>query len=148
MLKMGIYGLIRLMIFVDLFFVIFSLFGFFFISLLICFFSDFKIIIANSSIIYINIKIVGLFMIKKISCLGSYVLSLNHSFSSIGLFVFLGFLFKFGNRNIYIIKGILVFNLYLYIFYLYVVILNLSFPYRLGFFGELIIIYQICRFLI
>lgn len=122
MLKMGSYGLIRLMFFFDffvfdLFFFYISLFGSLFVSFYVIFVGDVKLIIAYSSVIHINCSISSFFSGLDIGFIGFYIMSLGHSLSSSCMFIVFGLIYDFGkSRRFYFMKGLFYINIMLGIF--------------------------------
>jgi NADH:ubiquinone oxidoreductase subunit 4 (subunit M) len=72
------------------------------------FYFDFKIIIANSSLIYINLIIINLIIYFKNNLFSRILILIYHRFISIIIFLIINIFNNiFLNRNIYYIKGYL-----------------------------------------
>nr|YP_010381730.1 NADH dehydrogenase subunit 4 [Caliscelis shandongensis]UDL72118.1 NADH dehydrogenase subunit 4 [Caliscelis shandongensis] len=147
LLKLGGYGLIRLMSFIY-FYVFFygdfiislSLVGCLLVSMFCMIQSDVKILIAYSSVCHMSMVIVGLFTLNSWGNLGSLIFMLGHGFVSSGLFYIIGVLYdRFGSRSFYILKGLINFFPSLSFFMFIFCIMNMSCPPSINLFSEIFI---------
>lgn len=101
---------------------------------------DIKKIIAYSSIIHMNLVMVGLYAYEFFSFIGSYYTIISHAFISSGLFILIGIIYRrYFTRNILYISGLSsLMPLYSIFFFLFI-ISNISIPLTSGFPGELLI---------
>nr|AOY39767.1 NADH dehydrogenase subunit 4 [Hylurgops palliatus] len=113
MLKLGGYGLLRIMklflklgIQLNILFIIISLVGGFYISLMCLRQSDMKMLIAYSSISHMGLVLSGILTLSLWGYWGSLVLMLAHGLSSSGLFCFANLLYERSHsRSFYLNKG-------------------------------------------
>jgi NADH-ubiquinone oxidoreductase chain 4 len=94
MLKLGGYGIIRVINFfilralkLNFFFIILSLVGGIYISVICVIQIDIKLLIAISSVVHISIVIGGLITLTFLGISGRYLIILGHGLCSSGLFV-------------------------------------------------------------
>ena len=99
---------------------------------------DLKKIIALSSIIHLNLSLIGLLMLSSISLISGLLLTISHSFSSFGLFLVIGCIIN--KTNIRLIDSLCYcgFNIKLMLFFL--MLANISFPLSINFIAELFMI--------
>jgi len=111
-LKIGSFILIRLFIFLNINFLNLNLlifrfrfYGILLISIINYLNYDIKLLIANSSLIYINLINLVMFSLLKINLYIVIFILIFHSFNSIIIFFFLGLLYNFfNNRNFILVK--------------------------------------------
>lgn len=149
LLKLGVYGFIRLLIPVFYQSTIYFLPFIFTISLISGIYTSFttlrqtdlKKIIAYSSVAHMSIGLFGLFTLKTIGIVGSLILMFSHGIVSGGLFLLIGFLYdRFKTKIIFYYSG-LVQLMPLFAFFLLIFILgNISFPGTSSFIGEFLIL--------
>jgi proton-translocating NADH-quinone oxidoreductase chain M len=145
-LKFGFYGMVRTIIPVCSSFVKFELCPFF---LTICLVSviygccsairqiDLKKIIAYSSVVHMNIALLGTFVVSNIGLIGSKFLMVSHGFISSLMFLGIGMLYeRFHIRNIMYFGGLVQFMPLFTIFFSFIMISNLSLPGTCNFIGE------------
>lgn len=101
---------------------------------------DLKAIVAYSSIIHMNIGVIGIFSNDISGLSGAYLYSISHGLISGGLFLLVGMIYdRYHTKNIKYYRGLVlimpVFILLLFLFTLS----NLSFPLSLGFIAEFLI---------
>nr|AHA52471.1 NADH dehydrogenase subunit 4 [Therophilus festivus] len=154
MLKLGTYGMIRLMyiyykmilnfnmIFINLM-IIGSIY-----SCMICFNSmDLKIIIAYSSIVHMNFMISILLMFSFISLNSNMILMISHGLCSPAMFCLANFNYeKLNSRNIFINKGMI--NLFpsMSMWWFLIFSNNFSSPPSLNLMGELMLSFKFLNF--
>jgi proton-translocating NADH-quinone oxidoreductase chain M len=147
LLKLGTYGMFRFLIF------LFPLGTLYFtpliqtlaiLSSLYCSLNalrqkDLKKIVALSSIVHMNISVIGLYTLKLESIVGSLFSSVTHGIISPALFFLVGVIYdRFKTRNILHINGCVhtmpVFSIFFFLFS----VGNISFPGTCSFVGELL----------
>lgn len=148
-LKLGVYGFLRILIPIFYQSTVFFLPLIFTISLISGIYTSFttlrqidlKKIIAYSSIAHMSIGLFGLFTLKTIGIVGSILLMFSHGIVSGGLFLLIGFLYdRFKTKIIFYYSG-LVQLMPLFSFFLLIFILgNISFPGTSSFIGEFLIL--------
>lgn len=149
LLKLGVYGLIRFnltlfplpSLFYSPYILVLCSLGVIFASLCAVCQSDFKRIIAYSSIAHMNLVVIGLFCHGSLGLSGAIFQSISHGFISSGLFFLIGFLYsRYHSRSVQYYSG-LVQILPLYsVFFLFFSLANISLPGTSAFIGELLII--------
>lgn len=101
---------------------------------------DIKKIIAYSSIIHMNLVMVGLYANELFSIIGSYYTIISHAFISSALFLLIGIIYRrYFTRNILYIRGLSSLMPLYSIFFFIFIISNVSIPLTSGFPGELLI---------
>jgi NADH:ubiquinone oxidoreductase subunit 4 (subunit M) len=125
---------------------ILTLFSSIYISILIFQQNDIKKIIAYSSIIHMNVLILGLFSNNDLGIQGSTFTMFSHSLISSGLFLSIGILYKkFETRNLLNYSGFFFKNPLFSFFFLSFLIANCSFPFTSNFAGELYLLLAILK---
>lgn len=148
LLKMGRYGLIRLMeifIYMNIKFnyLIFSLriVGRLMIGVLCLTQVDIKRLVAYSSVVHINIILCALITIFKLGVLGRYIIIISHGLCSSGLFYMVNLFYKRRRRRLLIFnKGFMRKISSVMIWWFLLCMANFSFPFSLNFFREFIIL--------
>nr|QBP33750.1 NADH dehydrogenase subunit 4 [Bombus kashmirensis] len=115
MLKLGSYGLLRLILifklmlkYVSYYLIIVNIFGMIILSLMCLFQFDMKLIIALSSIVHMGIMTMGMMSELKIGILGSLLMMISHGFVSSGLFYLVNLIYvQTNSRIIFINKGMI-----------------------------------------
>jgi len=139
LLKLGGYGLIRLNIFITNDLIIFFLYGLIIRTLICCTQLDLKRIVAYSSISHIMIIPLILNQDSNISYKIINLIIFTHAFSRIALFFWVGLIYKCTQtRNIIQLKGLFYRNPQLSIFYILLVIINISIPPFIRYFAEVL----------
>lgn len=152
-LKLGFYGLIRILSTIH-FFVLPNHFLFIYTSICICstlYCSilalrqiDMKKIIAYSSIVHMNIGMLGLCTTSTIGHTGSIFVMFSHGLISAAMFFFIGFLYeRFHTRNLMYFGGLVQYMPIFSILFFITLISNMSFPGTCNFIGEFLIFYSI-----
>lgn len=151
MLKLGGYGLIRILILVEFIvlkfrfvIIIISLMG----GLLVRFYClnqiDIKMLIAYSSVVHISFVIVGLISLSIWGYFGALVIILGHGLCSSGLFVLVNLVYeRFHRRNIFINKGLMSIIPTFCTMWFLILRRNIRAPYRLNLIGEVRLIFRI-----
>lgn len=103
--------------------------------------TDFKRIIAYTSIAHMNLVILGIFSYTNIGIEGAIFQSLSHGFVASGLFLVIGVVYdRYGTRIIQYYGGLaIVMPIYIIIF-LFFTLANISFPGTSSFVGEFLIL--------
>nr|YP_010990599.1 NADH dehydrogenase subunit 4 [Nisia atrovenosa]WOW98926.1 NADH dehydrogenase subunit 4 [Nisia atrovenosa] len=148
MLKLGGYGLIRLLKFLIHFllnfnwlFIGISLFSFFYLSLVCLIQSDLKVLVAYSSVCHMSMVISGIFSVGLFGVLGSLILMLGHGLVSSMLFFYIGILYNFFNsRSFFVIRGLLTISPSLSMMGFFGFMSNLSCPPSMNLISEILII--------
>nr|YP_010924957.1 NADH dehydrogenase subunit 4 [Chanohirata theae]WKB17935.1 NADH dehydrogenase subunit 4 [Chanohirata theae] len=148
MLKIGGYGLIRVMNMFEYFYINFSyiwysisLLGSVYICLLCMIQGDMKCVVAYSSVAHMAICIMGLMTMTSWGLLGSYLLMLSHGFCSSGLFYMVNIYYcRSLSRSFYVNKGILLYMPSSSLFWFLLCCFNMSCPPSLNFFSEVFVL--------
>lgn len=147
LLKLGGYGLYRSINFIVLTFdfmwldivLYISILGSLYISLLCLRQTDYKVIVAYSSVIHIRIIYIAIFSFSEVGVMRSLLILISHGFISSSLFFLLGNLYELiFSRRIFIIKGIIIIIPIFSIIWFINLILNLGFPPSMSFFSEVL----------
>ena len=103
--------------------------------------TDFKRIIAYSSVAHMNLVILGIFSFNNIGIEGAILQSLSHGFVASALFLVIGVVYeRYRTRTVQYYGGLAtVMPIYVTIF-LFFIIANISFPGTSSFVGELLIL--------
>nr|YP_010329923.1 NADH dehydrogenase subunit 4 [Neocerura liturata]UNP54679.1 NADH dehydrogenase subunit 4 [Neocerura liturata] len=148
MLKLGGYGLLRLLIFLqeinmklNYLWIIISLLGGLFISLK-CFCQvDIKSLIAYSSVAHMSIVISGIMTMNYWGYMGSYILMIGHGLCSSGMFCLANILYeRMHSRSLFINSGMMNFMPSLSLWWFLLVISNMAAPPSLNLMGEISLI--------
>nr|ASL06216.1 NADH dehydrogenase subunit 4 [Lymantria dispar dispar] len=148
MLKLGGYGLLRLMIFLqkinfklNYIFIVISLLGGLYISLK-CFCQvDIKSLIAYSSVAHMSMVISGIMIMNYWGFLGSYIMMIGHGLCSSGMFCLANILYeRLHSRSLYINKGLMNFMPSMSLWWFLLVSSNMAAPPSLNLMGEISLI--------
>nr|WRQ18233.1 NADH dehydrogenase subunit 4 [Multinervis guangxiensis] len=154
MLKLGGYGIIRLMfIYENLFFCYsyiwfsFGIYGSLMVSF-ICFMQgDMKCLIAYSSVSHMGLCILGLLTMSKVGILGSYYLMIGHGLCSSGLFYLSNIIYsRLLSRSFYLSKGLLMFMPSISMWMFIMCFFNMGCPPSLNFISEIFILISILNY--
>ena len=154
LLKLGIFGLMRLSIPVFYLAAIklspwimsFTGFGALYISFISLSQLDLKRVIAYSSVVHMNISILGLFALNFAGISGALLSSLSHSFVSAALFILIGFLYDRTRQRSLLYFRQLGSNLPLLgIMFFFFLLANMSIPLTAGFPGECLMLCGLFR---
>nr|QUS62615.1 NADH dehydrogenase subunit 4 [Unkanodes sapporona] len=151
MLKLGGYGLIRVMYmftslvnYYSFFFISLSLVGAFYVSLFCLLQSDSSVLVAYSSVSHMSLVICGLMSLSLYGYIGSLYLMLSHGLISSGLFYFVGCLFdRLGTRSMFLMSGLINLAPSLVMFFFLLVDSNMSCPPSLNLISELLICFSL-----
>nr|YP_010478328.1 NADH dehydrogenase subunit 4 [Nesophrosyne sp. 21 GMB-2012]UVI59772.1 NADH dehydrogenase subunit 4 [Nesophrosyne sp. 21 GMB-2012] len=154
MLKIGGYGLIRVMTIYEYLFIeysyvwfTFSIVGSSLVALVCLVQGDMKCLIAYSSISHMGMVIMGMMTMKIWGVLGSYLLMLGHGFCSSGLFYMANvFYIRTMSRSFYINKGLMSFVPSASLVWFLLCVFNMSCPPSLNFISEFMILISIISF--
>lgn len=103
--------------------------------------SDFKKVIAYSSIAHMNFSFVGFFVGSTLGVNSGYCLNLMHSIVSLSLFLFVGLLYSlYHSRSLLYFSGLSSVSSFLVYVLLILCLSNISFPICGSFFAELAIL--------
>nr|YP_009390964.1 NADH dehydrogenase subunit 4 [Meroptera pravella]ARV87622.1 NADH dehydrogenase subunit 4 [Meroptera pravella] len=148
MLKLGGYGLMRVMIFMEkvslkfnFIWVIISLVGGFYISLK-CFCQiDIKSLIAYSSVAHMSLVIGGIMTMNYWGYLGSYILMIGHGLCSSGMFCLANINYeRLHSRSMFINKGMMNFMPSMSLWWFLLMSSNMAAPPSLNLLGEISLI--------
>nr|YP_010327111.1 NADH dehydrogenase subunit 4 [Abrostola triplasia]UNP54380.1 NADH dehydrogenase subunit 4 [Abrostola triplasia] len=148
MLKLGGYGLLRLMIFLqeinlqlNYIWIVISLIGGFYISLK-CFCQvDIKSLIAYSSVAHMSIVISGIMVMNYWGFIGSYILMIGHGLCSSGMFCLANINYeRLHSRSLYINKGMMNFMPSMSLWWFLLMSSNMAAPPSLNLMGEISLI--------
>nr|QTZ20282.1 NADH dehydrogenase subunit 4 [Spodoptera frugiperda] len=148
MLKLGGYGLLRLMIFLqeinmklNYIWIVISLVGGFYISLK-CFCQiDIKSLIAYSSVAHMSIVISGIMIMNYWGFIGSYILMIGHGLCSSGMFCLANISYeRLHSRSLYINKGMMNFMPSMSLWWFLLMSSNMAAPPSLNLMGEISLI--------
>nr|YP_010040140.1 NADH dehydrogenase subunit 4 [Spodoptera exempta]QOY46707.1 NADH dehydrogenase subunit 4 [Spodoptera exempta]QTZ20290.1 NADH dehydrogenase subunit 4 [Spodoptera exempta] len=148
MLKLGGYGLLRLMIFLqeinmklNYIWIVISLIGGFYISLK-CFCQvDIKSLIAYSSVAHMSIVISGIMVMNYWGFIGSYILMIGHGLCSSGMFCLANISYeRLNSRSLYINKGMMNFMPSMSLWWFLLMSSNMAAPPSLNLMGEISLI--------
>nr|YP_011036701.1 NADH dehydrogenase subunit 4 [Xestocephalus gracilus]WRK21305.1 NADH dehydrogenase subunit 4 [Xestocephalus gracilus] len=154
MLKIGGYGLIRVMSFNDFLFFSFSylwyslsIWGGIVVSL-VCFYQgDIKCLIAYSSVAHMGMCIMGLISMTTLGVYGSFLLMMGHGLCSSGMFCLAGMSYeRLFSRSFYVNKGMMKimpgFSLFWFLFCCF----NMSCPPSINFLSEVLIMISMINY--
>nr|UVU30523.1 NADH deshydrogenase subunit 4 [Odontocolon albotibiale] len=147
MLKLGSYGLMRVMlIMMDLclsfnkFFIVFSIMGGLISSLLCLCQVDMKMLVAYSSVVHMSLLISGMMTMFSWGFNGGYFMMIAHGLCSSAMFCLVNINYeRFYSRSLYLNKGMI--NLFPSLSFMWFLIIssNLSFPPSLNLFSEILL---------
>nr|APX39922.1 NADH dehydrogenase subunit 4 [Hydrothassa fairmairei] len=153
MLKLGGYGLLRLMKlftmfnFTNLMILNISLFGGFVISLVCMRQSDMKSLIAYSSVSHMGLVLAGIMTLNLWGFWGSLVMMVAHGLCSSGLFCLANISYeRLGSRSLYLNKGLLNLMPSLSLWWFLLCSSNIAAPPSLNLMGEIMLINSLISF--
>nr|YP_009643397.1 NADH dehydrogenase subunit 4 [Pyrrhopeplus carduelis]APO08814.1 NADH dehydrogenase subunit 4 [Pyrrhopeplus carduelis] len=144
LLKLGGYGMCRVFFFIwyyslkfSWFWIVFSLFGGLFLSILCLCQVDIKSLIAYSSVVHMSMVICGIMTLSYFGFMGSLVLMLGHGLCSSGLFALANIIYeRSSSRSLFINSGyISILPLISMLWFLFI-INNIASPISLNLLGE------------
>nr|UPL65993.1 NADH dehydrogenase subunit 4 [Isometopus sp.] len=146
LLKLGGYGLIRIFMFLNMYyynyiFIGVSLFGVFIVGFLCLFQVDMKSLIAYSSVSHMGLVICGIFCLNYWGLMGSLVLMIGHGLCSSGMFCLANISYlRSGSRSLFINKGFISIMPSMSMFWFLFMINNMASPPSLNLLGEIMLI--------
>nr|YP_009987500.1 NADH dehydrogenase subunit 4 [Bambusiphaga furca]QBZ37960.1 NADH dehydrogenase subunit 4 [Bambusiphaga furca] len=151
MLKLGGYGLIRLIFFFNIMmmkysyiFISLSLVGCLYISIFCLIQFDLKVLVAYSSVSHMGLVICGIFSLTDFGLLGCFFLMIAHGLVSSGMFYLVGCLYdRVGSRSLFIIRGLLNFMPSFVMFFFFFCVSNMSCPPSLNLVSEIFICFSL-----
>nr|QWB85917.1 NADH dehydrogenase subunit 4 [Epiglenea comes] len=154
MLKLGGYGLLRLMklflevsLKLNLIFIVVSIIGGFFVSLICLRQSDIKSLIAYSSVAHMGLTLGGIMTLNIWGFWGSLVMMLAHGLCSSGLFCLANITYeRINSRSIYLNKGMLNLLPSLSLWWFLLSSSNMAAPPSFNLLGEIILINSLVSF--
>nr|QWB85943.1 NADH dehydrogenase subunit 4 [Menesia sulphurata] len=154
MLKLGGYGLLRLMklflevsLKLNLIFIVISIIGGFFVSLICLRQSDIKSLIAYSSVAHMGLTLGGIMTLNVWGFWGSLIMMLAHGLCSSGLFCLANITYeRTHSRSIYLNKGLLNLMPSLSLWWFLLSSSNMAAPPSFNLLGEIILINSLVSF--
>nr|AOY39625.1 NADH dehydrogenase subunit 4 [Scolytinae sp. BMNH 1039896] len=154
MLKLGGYGILRTLkffmnigMFMNMFFIIISLFGGVLISMVCLRQSDLKMLIAYSSVSHMGVAMAGMLTMSLWGFWGGLVLMLAHGLSSSGLFCIANFSYeRTHSRSLYLNKGMINLLPSLSLWWFLLCSSNMSAPPSFNLLGEIILICSLVNY--
>nr|YP_010002935.1 NADH dehydrogenase subunit 4 [Gonocephalum sp. MT-2015-Zz052324]ANT72392.1 NADH dehydrogenase subunit 4 [Gonocephalum sp. MT-2015-Zz052324] len=154
MLKLGGYGMMRLMVIftllgmqVNIFFISISLVGGFYVSLICLRQSDMKSLIAYSSVSHMGLVLAGVMTLNYWGLSGSLAMMVAHGLCSSGLFCLANISYeRLMSRSLYINKGLINLMPSLSLMWFLLVSSNMAAPPSLNLLGEIMLINSILSF--
>nr|ARH54125.1 NADH dehydrogenase subunit 4 [Brachyta interrogationis] len=154
MLKLGGYGFLRLMILfleiamkINFIFIVISLVGGFFVSLICIRQSDIKSLIAYSSVAHMGLVLGGVMTLNVWGFWGSLVMMLAHGLCSSGLFCLANITYeRLGSRSLYLSNGLLNIMPSLSFWWFLLCSSNMAAPPSLNLLGEIMLINSLMSF--
>nr|ALO77227.1 NADH deshydrogenase subunit 4 [Phycosecis limbata] len=148
MLKLGGYGLMRLMVMflevglkINYFFIVISLVGGFFISLICICQSDLKSLIAYSSVAHMGLALSGILTLSYWGMVGGLLMMIAHGLCSSGLFCLANINYeRVESRSIYVNKGMINLMPSLSLWWFLFCSSNMAAPPSLNLLGEIVLI--------
>ena len=151
LLKLGVYGFLRFNLtlfpeasfyFSPLIFTL-SIAGIIYASLSALRQTDFKRIIAYSSVAHMNLVTLGLFSLNSIGIIGSIIQSISHGFVSSAMFLLIGILYKtYHSRQVNYFSGLTHTMPLFSFFFLFFTLANIALPGTSSFIGEFLILFS------
>nr|QWC54301.1 NADH dehydrogenase subunit 4 [Jebusaea hammerschmidtii] len=154
MLKLGGYGLFRLMklflevgMSINIIFIVISLLGGFFVSLICIRQSDSKSLIAYSSVAHMGLALGGIMTLNTWGFCGALVMMLAHGLCSSGLFCLANISYeRVGSRSLYLSKGLLNIMPNFSLWWFLLCSSNMAAPPSLNLLGEIMLINSLVSF--
>nr|YP_010586469.1 NADH dehydrogenase subunit 4 [Plectrocnemia tortosa]UZZ44270.1 NADH dehydrogenase subunit 4 [Plectrocnemia tortosa] len=148
LLKMGGYGIMRIMKFLIYFslklnfiWMVISIMGGFYMSLMCIIQLDMKLLIACSSVVHMSLVIFGLLTMFNWGFSGGYILMIGHGLSSSGLFILVNYYYNlFFSRSLLINKGLMSMFPILSLWWFLMLSSNMAAPPSLNLLGEVSLI--------
>nr|UEV86562.1 NADH dehydrogenase subunit 4 [Dasychira tristis] len=148
MLKLGGYGLFRLLIFLqkinlklNYISIVISLMGGLFISLKCFCQTDMKSLIAYSSVAHMSLVINGIMIMNYWGMFGSYIMMIGHGLCSSGMFCLVNIIYeRLHSRSLYINKGMMNFMPSMSLWWFLLISSNMAAPPSLNLIGEISLI--------
>nr|APX39676.1 NADH dehydrogenase subunit 4 [Chaetocnema depressa] len=154
MLKLGGYGLLRLMImfqyflnFINSIIIMISIMGAVFVSLICIQQSDMKSLIAYSSVSHMGMVLAGLMTLNYWGMWGSLSMMLAHGLCSSGLFCLVNLIYERSlSRSVYLNKGLINIFPSLTLWWFLLLSSNMAFPPSMNLFSEIFLINSLVSF--
>nr|WIL07543.1 NADH dehydrogenase subunit 4 [Nyctemera adversata] len=148
MLKLGGYGLLRLMVFLqevnlklNYISIVISLIGGFYISLKCFCQTDIKSLVAYSSVAHMSLVISGIMIMNYWGFMGSYIMMIGHGLCSSGMFCLANINYeRLHSRSLYINKGMMNFMPSMSLWWFLLLSSNMAAPPSLNLMGEISLI--------
>nr|DBA43749.1 TPA_asm: ND4 [Bombus skorikovi] len=158
MLKLGSYGLLRLMFIFKFmyknieFLMLISILGMLILSVICLIQYDMKLIIALSSVVHMGIMILGILTEMKLGIMGGLMMMLSHGLTSSGLFYLVNTIyFQSNSRLMFLNKGIMNLIPSMSMMWFLMCIFNSGAPISLGMVSEIFLLMSLinwCKYLV
>nr|YP_004221804.1 NADH dehydrogenase subunit 4 [Pristomyrmex punctatus]BAJ53368.1 NADH dehydrogenase subunit 4 [Pristomyrmex punctatus] len=152
LLKMGSYGLIRLMeIFIksslkfNYMIISMGIVGSVLVSIICLNVLDMKKLVAYSSVVHMNLMLCSLLNLQKMGFLGSYIMMVGHGLCSSGLFYMVNMYYKMTKSRLLMLnKGLINTSMKsMMIWWFILCVINFSVPFSLNFISEILLLMSI-----
>nr|ARX96609.1 NADH dehydrogenase subunit 4 [Xylocopa appendiculata] len=148
MLKLGSYGLLRMMmIFLSYFkmvinnLIMLNILGMLILSLMCLRMLDMKMLIAISSVVHMGLLLMSMIMGFEFNLIGGYLMMISHGFSSSGLFFLVNMIYKETNSRLLVInKGMFMYMPSMSLMWFMLCSTNMAAPISLNLISEIILI--------
>nr|YP_010279292.1 NADH dehydrogenase subunit 4 [Tetrapedia diversipes]UKG21061.1 NADH dehydrogenase subunit 4 [Tetrapedia diversipes] len=113
MLKLGGYGLLRLLMIFNMgnlkfYFMVISILGMLILSMLCLLQIDMKVLVAMSSVVHMGLMILSFMVFKEINLIGCVLIMIGHGLVSSGLFYLINMVYKLSHSRLFILnKGLI-----------------------------------------
>nr|YP_010702004.1 NADH dehydrogenase subunit 4 [Brachytarsina amboinensis]WCL18792.1 NADH dehydrogenase subunit 4 [Brachytarsina amboinensis] len=153
LLKLGGYGLLRVMGFLqflcmkyNLYFITISLLGGIYISLVCLWQVDMKSLIAYSSVVHMSMFLFGVLSLNNMGMVGGYILMIGHGLCSSGLFCLANIVYeRLGSRSLLISKGLINYMPSMSFWWFMLSVNNMAAPPSLNLLGEILLINSLIK---
>nr|AIC09094.1 NADH dehydrogenase subunit 4 [Gasteruption sp. M19] len=154
MLKLGSYGLFRLMLIFDkisvkynYLFIVVSLMGSFYLSLVCLLQVDMKMLVAYSSVVHMGLLLSGMMTLSNVGYLGGYYMMLSHGLCSSGLFCLVNFNYeRLMSRSFFFNKGLMNLMPKMSLWWFLLSVMNMSSPPSLNLLSEIFLVSSIVNY--
>nr|ARO34965.1 NADH dehydrogenase subunit 4 [Syrista parreyssii] len=147
MLKLGGYGIYRIMFIMEnnlkfnLYFMVFSLIGGLYLSMVCLRQVDMKSLVAYSSVVHMSLVICGLLSMEYIGIQGAYLMMISHGICSSGLFCLVNMFYERSmSRSLIINKGLLMYSPSMMMMWFMLCMSNMSAPPSLNLISEIFLL--------
>nr|AZL93251.1 NADH dehydrogenase subunit 4 [Gasteruption tournieri] len=154
MLKLGSYGLMRLMLIFEkisfkynYLFIIIGLLGSIYLSLICLVQVDMKMLVAYSSVVHMGLLMSGMMTLTEMGYLGGYYMMLSHGLCSSGLFCLVNFNYeRLMSRSFFFNKGMMNLMPKMSLWWFLLSVMNMSAPPSLNLLSEIFLVSVILNY--